>query len=319
MIGTKKERQALARFGKVGDEIEIEEGHSQTINRPHRFVLVATQVIEQSLDLDFDLMVTDIAPVDLMLQRSGRLHRHSRSRPSGLEKPTLWISSPEQIRQDVPRFDRGTEAVYDAHILLRSWLALCNQSAVVIPFEIEDLIETVYGERECPKEAGEELRSYWQETSNNLKDKLRQMQMQADDKIIPPPYYPDDILEVWNKRLEEDEPEVHKSLQALTRLTDASISVVILRVDDQAQIDLVQPPNYDTLRFLLHRSVNLNHRGLVWNLLRSEVPATWQRSALLRHHRLIKLNEAGRWSDGGYEIHLDERLGVVISKLEGAE
>ena len=61
-----REAAVIERFGKQGD------------GRPFRMVCVATQVIEQSLDIDFDLMVTDLAPIDLILQRSGRVWRHER-------------------------------------------------------------------------------------------------------------------------------------------------------------------------------------------------------------------------------------------------
>lgn len=81
------EKDCIAKFGKPND--------SQT-NRPERYVLVATQVIEQSLDLDFDLMISDIAPIDLLLQRSGRLHRHEerKDRPAKLIQPTMWLVAP---------------------------------------------------------------------------------------------------------------------------------------------------------------------------------------------------------------------------------
>ena len=61
-----KENEVLKFFGKDSTP-EIRKGK----------ILVATQVVEQSLDLDFDFMVTDLAPMDLIIQRSGRLHRHN--------------------------------------------------------------------------------------------------------------------------------------------------------------------------------------------------------------------------------------------------
>ena len=87
-FGRRKEIEdaVLKRFGKDG-------GASGAATSG---VLVATQVVEQSLDLDFDVMVSDVAPVDLVLQRAGRLHRHARGlRPAGVAEPRLWLIEPE--------------------------------------------------------------------------------------------------------------------------------------------------------------------------------------------------------------------------------
>jgi CRISPR-associated endonuclease/helicase Cas3 len=78
------EKQVLDLFGKLSSSQERSPGGLGRI-------LVATQVIEQSLDLDFDAMVSDLAPIDLLIQRAGRLHRHDRGpRP----QPLLEIVSP---------------------------------------------------------------------------------------------------------------------------------------------------------------------------------------------------------------------------------
>lgn len=75
------ERAVLANYGK----------HAAPGGR----ILVATQVVEQSLDLDFDWLITQICPVDLLFQRLGRLHRHSRPRPPGYEPPQCTVLVPE--------------------------------------------------------------------------------------------------------------------------------------------------------------------------------------------------------------------------------
>lgn len=128
-----KDRTLLTKFGRGVAE------------RPKRSIVVATQVIEQSLDVDFDLMVTDVAPIDLLLQRSGRLHRHAeRDRPQPLRDARLVLIA-EKWADVPPVFDRGTLVVYSEAILLRTVAALRDRDSVGLPRDIPSLVETVYG------------------------------------------------------------------------------------------------------------------------------------------------------------------------------
>lgn len=58
-------------------------------------ILVGTQTLEQSLDIDADFLVTDLCPMDVLLQRIGRLHRHARDRPTGFQTAETLVLHPE--------------------------------------------------------------------------------------------------------------------------------------------------------------------------------------------------------------------------------
>ena len=112
-------------------------------------ILVATQVIEQSLDLDFDWLLTQLCPVDLLFQRLGRLHRHARSqRPIGFERPACTVFA---VTED----DYGLhELIYgDARLLWRTEQLLSSQKRIVLPTAYREWIEPVYG-CESTEEAG---------------------------------------------------------------------------------------------------------------------------------------------------------------------
>lgn len=103
-------------------------------------ILVATQVVEQSLDLDFDWLITQICPVDLLFQRLGRLHRHQREqRPPGFETPRCTVLT-------VERDDYGVfELIYgNARVLWRTDVLLNRQGTLVFPEAYRDWIERVY-------------------------------------------------------------------------------------------------------------------------------------------------------------------------------
>lgn len=119
-------------------------------------ILVSTQVVEQSVDLDADLMITELAPTDMLLQRLGRLWRHEREcRPAAI--PRLIILDEENTLEDFRQMEPkaiasalGRKAkVYAPFVLLRSlevWRGLSSE--VTLPTQIRWLIESTYEDRE---------------------------------------------------------------------------------------------------------------------------------------------------------------------------
>ena len=146
-----------ARFA-MGDRLAIEQevldrfGRDAPPERRSGSVLVATQVVEQSLDLDFDFMVSDLAPADLLVQRAGRLWRHLDLRPGTSRpcpRPELLLFAPDPAAEVdakwVTRLSGGTSAVYQDDLLLwRSAKALLAKGELAVPEALRDLIEWVY-------------------------------------------------------------------------------------------------------------------------------------------------------------------------------
>lgn len=118
-------------------------------DRPHRAIVVATQVVEQSLDVDFDVLVTDLAPIDLVLQRMGRLHRHERPRPPRLATPVCHIDWLPSTASDDPAVEQGAKAIYGEQDMLMSAAALdrviAGSGTITVPDDVHDLVEAVYG------------------------------------------------------------------------------------------------------------------------------------------------------------------------------
>lgn len=310
-----REKRSLARFGKPG----------ASTSRPRKAVLVATQVIEQSLDLDFDLMISDMAPADLLLQRVGRLHRHERLRPHALERPQLFVCQPE-TEGDVPRFDPGTTAVYDSHILLRSWLTLRDRATVRVPGDVESIIADVYDDDRQPHVLSEQLREAWFETQKELRKAIEEDSEEARVRWIKPPSYGGQLWRLTEDPREEDAPDFHQAHRALTRLTPPSVSVVLLfgayecawlDAAHGESVDIDNIPSMDAMKKLLRRSANISDRRVVFQLLGQLPPKGWRRTTLLRNHRAIFLDGDGcSESMDGYSIRLDSETGLTVFRLE---
>jgi CRISPR-associated endonuclease/helicase Cas3 len=125
----------------------------ESTSRPKRYVLVATQVVEQSLDVDFDHMVSEVAPIDLLLQRSGRIKRHTRdstgrliSGPDQRGVPVLHVLVPAKDGNKPPKFG-ASEMIYERYPLLQTLALLeaLKENQIELPEEFRALIEAVYG------------------------------------------------------------------------------------------------------------------------------------------------------------------------------
>ena len=134
-----RENDVLTRFGRAS-EPEVRRGQ----------ILVATQVVEQSLDLDFDHMATDLCPMDLLVQRAGRLHRHGHRPPRGA--PVLDIVAPvasADVSADwyAAMFPTGQYVYPDVGHLWRTQKLLQELGGLPLASRSpRDLIEPVFGD-----------------------------------------------------------------------------------------------------------------------------------------------------------------------------
>lgn len=132
------ESNVIERFGKAS-----------TPSQRRGQVVISSQVFQESLDCDADHMISDIAPIDLLIQRAGRLQRHQRGeRPA----PVLQVLAPEW--SESPQADwlsqahRGTQAVYqDTSLIWLTQRVLRERGAIAMPGDARTLIERVYA---CP-------------------------------------------------------------------------------------------------------------------------------------------------------------------------
>ena len=113
-------------------------------------IVVTTQTVEQSLDVDFDFMITDLCPMDVLLQRAGRLHRHTKKRPPGFEEPHMHIVVPEKqlvsfinehgdVATHAPA---GLGRVYENLVILELTLRILRKRKTIeIPIQNRKLVE----------------------------------------------------------------------------------------------------------------------------------------------------------------------------------
>ncbi|MBK8255666.1 MAG: CRISPR-associated helicase Cas3' [Polyangiaceae bacterium] len=297
--------------------------------RPKSAILVGTQVLEQSLDLDFDLMISELAPIDLILQRAGRLHRHDRKnpRPMPLREPRLWILRPQNEASPTGPTFESSSYIYAEAVLLKTWLVFRPRTELTLPTDIEPLIKAVYDESK------ERVSGPIGARLTNLE--RRQTGQQTDESnlalqsVLPPPESEEPFDKVADLK-EDDDPTIHSSLRASTRLGDPTVKVVpvverggiphlAFAPHVSLQLDSNERPPRDIVVAVARHAVGIARRDVVEALLKEPVPRTFERSGHLRFYRTLTVDSDGHAFVRGVELNFDPDLGLVIGSLDSQE
>ncbi len=302
-------------------EDELTQKYGPDGQRPrHGGIVVGTQVLEQSLDLDFDVLATDLAPIDFLLQRAGRLHRHSRGERG---MPRFWLNVMVSEAGELQLNDADT-AIYDEFILRQTWQTLKDKDQLNLPNDYRPLIEAVYAAPEPAKD-----NPLWQ-AWDQLRAKQEKAKEEANQRLIPECTVDYSFTESLSEiRYEEDENRA-AWIVTQTRLGEKSINIIPLeREGDQAwcitadgeriQANLQEAPSRELERKLLRRQVRISRRGAVAALEREQMqtslPPLFADSLWLKEYQPLWLKNGQAHlpsSAPTAQLTLNPKLGLVI-------
>jgi CRISPR-associated helicase Cas3/CRISPR-associated endonuclease Cas3-HD len=310
-------------------------GPPGTGSRPRRYVVVASQVAEQSLDIDFDLLVTDLAPVDLVLQRIGRLHRHPRDdRPAGLAEPVCWITGADWTTEP-PQPVSGSRRVYQPASLLRSAAVLLPHlegAPLRLPADIAPLTQAAYGDAPVGPPSWQAVMA---EAEAKQRDAFTTKELKADAFRLAAVGEPGTPLIGWLAGGVGDADE-HVA-RGHVRDTDAELVEVLLLVRTSA--GLVIPPWIDgggvlvpvdrTPDWELARSVARCTLPLpramtsdeVFDSVRSDLRSrvdvrAWKDSPWLADELVLDVDEDGNATVAGFDLHYDPNEGLRVTRAD---
>lgn len=290
-------------------ESEVLRKFGKTANREAAGLLIATQVVEQSLDLDFDAMVSDLAPVDLLLQRAGRLHRHARGRDGSLQAPDEPDQRPEPVLHVLVETgdELSKDLVYSAAILRQTLVWLGNGRRITQPQDIEEAIEEVYS---ClPAVATDsELDEQMARAIERLQGFKASSEEAAKLAAISRPDAECPVSVSINRLVDVEGDERH-GLAAKTRLeTLPSATLVIWPLSEDLPTG---PLTLETKKQLVMKSVRVTaHAGVIQELLDLPIGPDWARVSALAHARLARTDHEGRFETSSYRFRYSSDTGL---------
>ena len=291
-------------------------------------VIIATQVAEQSFDIDADVLITDIAPVDLIVQRLGRMHRDPRTpRPERLRRPKMIITG-LQWTDAAPKFQVASDKIYSSHLLLRTaaqiWEAIqaepgTEQATWAIPSQIPQLVADGYGQEfSFPvtwQTAAREARVAWETDREKRRANAKEFVLTPESDQRSP------TLAGLHRRSPDLSSHSGKSEEALAwaavRDGDESIEVVMVRrthegytAMDGTRLGANGEVNGDTLANALGGTVRLRPRYTDAAERELRVLPGWEGHPWLGYTKALELDEENEAVLDGRRLRYDSEYGL---------
>lgn len=308
----------------------------RAVRRPGRRIVVASQVVEQSLDIDFDLVVTDLAPADLLLQRIGRLHRHQRGdnqqqRPEKLRQARMFLTG-ANFGADPPELEPAAERhVYDAHTLYRAAAVFRGRTRIQLPGDIAPLVQLAYG----PDDLGPES---WREAmtaaAKKRCDRTERRESKAEEYQIVTPAELGSLISGWVSGNVGDADEDTAEGRGQVRDGAPSLEAILVCEDDtggwrtpawleDGHGDLPVPktstPAEDIAEVLASCVIRLPltfSNAATEEELWDTTPPAWEDSPLIYRQPVLRVDEHGRGQLNRRGIHYTPEFGLEVSADE---
>lgn len=278
-------------------------------NRPEKMVVIGTQVLEQSLDIDFDVLFTDIAPMDLVLQRMGRMHRHNIKRPQQLVTPTTYVLGINSLGD----YGDANEAIYEKYWLMKTDHFLPD--TVQLPNDISKLVQAVYDPETDDDIPGiEEPRRDEEVVVEKEENKAKAYQ------IATP--YPDEDIHGW---LDRDREGIDNDATAEAAVRDIKESIEVVLVQhtpsgdylmDGRSLDDVSDDVVAQQLIRLPNAVTPDIAKTIEKLerLTEKYYHSWQDSIWLKGMIALPLDQNFKADFNGWQIHYSKDLGLMYKK-----
>lgn len=322
-----REQRLVVSLGRTGDQ------------RPERLVVVGTQVLEQSLDVDFDIVVSDLAPMDLLFQRAGRLHRHARAkRPGPLSTPALYLRGVDDWAGNPPGPVRGSISVYGAAPLLRAAAVLSDRAVLTVPEDIPRLVREAY---DVALQAPLGWESAWSVAERQAQTNSLASRQRAQAFLLPDPQTPENLTGLIDVEVSDPERSEEQG-RSQVRDSEDSLEVIALWRDEEGSLRLPAcSPRHpgalipegiewgtDSERALarematctLSLPITLTNEGTIGRVIaeleRSVDYSGWQQSPWLRGQLVLVFGPQGYARVAGFDLHYTPEMGLVVTKEE---